>query len=199
MFQGLKIRFQHWVMLSTTLLVATLAAIFLITVFRTFTSISEENATTRFSLIAGQAASQLEGLLHQNRKFIVAAGHVASRAFVIGTVPAGRPDQPEKPRARHLSARSKRIRRSTRILSGWRTKNSCRSSAFAANHASSPRCRRRPRPTMRCGAYPAGQPGHPYRLLPVSRSRAASDRRARPGSQTAAHPASLVRQVDGTE
>ena len=71
MFHGLRIRFQNWVMLATTLLVTTLAAAFLVTVFRTFTTISEENATERFSLIAGQTAHELQSLVELNAKFVV--------------------------------------------------------------------------------------------------------------------------------
>lgn len=68
----IRLRFQHWVMLSTTLLVVLLTASFLYTVFHTFSRISEENATTRFALIASQATDQLSGLVSHNAKFVSA-------------------------------------------------------------------------------------------------------------------------------
>ena len=71
MFKGLIIRFQHWVMLSTAMLVLILAVAFLITVFRTFTDISEGNATERFSLIAGQTARELQNLVELNGRLVV--------------------------------------------------------------------------------------------------------------------------------
>ncbi len=75
MFKGLKIRFQHWVILSTALLVLILAVAFLITVFRTFADISENNATERFSLLASQAARELQSLVESNGRFVVSQSH----------------------------------------------------------------------------------------------------------------------------
>jgi hypothetical protein len=54
----------------TVLLVLSLAAAFLVTVFRTFTSISEESAQERFSLIADQASLQLESLVKQSASLV---------------------------------------------------------------------------------------------------------------------------------
>jgi HD-GYP domain-containing protein (c-di-GMP phosphodiesterase class II) len=69
-------------MATTTILVVALAGVFLITVFRTFTNISEENATTRFSLIAEQASSQFEEMVRQNGKFVVTQSRAESGQFI---------------------------------------------------------------------------------------------------------------------
>jgi len=82
MSKGFTIRFQHWVMLMTVLLVSLLSAAFLVTAFRTFTSISEQSAATRFALIAGQASSQLESLLRQNAKFTAAQASAQHTSFI---------------------------------------------------------------------------------------------------------------------
>lgn len=66
----LQVRFQTWVLAMTVLLVLSLAAGFLVTVFRTFTSISEESAQERFSLIADQASLQLESLVKQSASLV---------------------------------------------------------------------------------------------------------------------------------
>ena len=66
-----QIRFQSWVLTMTVLLVLSLAAAFLFTVLRTFTSISEESAQERFSLIAEQASLQLENLVQGSAKLVV--------------------------------------------------------------------------------------------------------------------------------
>jgi HD-GYP domain-containing protein (c-di-GMP phosphodiesterase class II) len=67
----MKIRFQNWVLVSTTLLVVLLAAAFLFTVFRTFATISEDNASTRFTLIGNQAAGELQGMLQASGRFVL--------------------------------------------------------------------------------------------------------------------------------
>jgi HD-GYP domain-containing protein (c-di-GMP phosphodiesterase class II) len=71
MRKKVNIRFQHWVMITSGLLVATLSVAILATVLRTFTGIFEENAITRFSLIAERSAAELEGLLRQNGRFVL--------------------------------------------------------------------------------------------------------------------------------
>lgn len=89
MFTGWKIRFQHWAMATTLLLVAFLSAAFLLTVFRTFKGISEETATTRFALIAGQAANQIENKLKHNGMYVAAQAHGELDRFLLN----GRIDQ----------------------------------------------------------------------------------------------------------
>ena len=75
----MKIKFQNWVILMTSLLVVTLAVAFLVTVFRTFTSISEDTAKERFALIAGQAEQKLEALIQENARVVrVRAGALQS-------------------------------------------------------------------------------------------------------------------------
>jgi len=81
MAMRLKLRFQPWVMLTTTLLVVLLAVSFLYTVFRTFKHIAEENATARFALIAEQAASQLKNLVGHNGKFLLAQANAGRADF----------------------------------------------------------------------------------------------------------------------
>jgi hypothetical protein len=81
MAMRIKLRFQPWVMLTTALLVILLAVSFLYTVFRTFTHIAEENATARFALIAGQAASQLKNLVGHNGKFLAAQANADAADF----------------------------------------------------------------------------------------------------------------------
>lgn len=81
--RGFKIRFQHWVLGATVLLVLTLSAAFLITVFRTFTTISRDNAATRFNLLARQATDELVGLLHENGKLTTAQSHADLSNFVL--------------------------------------------------------------------------------------------------------------------
>ena len=66
----MKIKFQNWVILMTSLLVVAMAAAFLLTVFRTFTTISENTASERFSLIATQAELKLENLIQENAKLV---------------------------------------------------------------------------------------------------------------------------------
>ncbi len=66
-----KVRFQTWVLGMTVLLVVSLAAAFLVTVFRTFTQISEASAQERFALIAERAAFQLENLVQTSAKQVV--------------------------------------------------------------------------------------------------------------------------------
>jgi HD-GYP domain-containing protein (c-di-GMP phosphodiesterase class II) len=69
-------------MLSATLLVILLTSGFLYTVFRTFNVNSEENATARFSLIAGRAADELSGLLRNSGKFVTAQARADLALFV---------------------------------------------------------------------------------------------------------------------
>ncbi len=83
MFSGMKIRFQSWVLAAVTLLVVVLAAIFLLTVFRTFSKIAEENAIGRFALIGQQAYGQLDALLKQNAGFVTAQAHADIDQFVV--------------------------------------------------------------------------------------------------------------------
>lgn len=59
MFMKLNVRFQHWTLASTTLLVVVLTGVFLFTVFGKFTSMSEENAEERFALISQRAAAEM--------------------------------------------------------------------------------------------------------------------------------------------
>jgi HD-GYP domain-containing protein (c-di-GMP phosphodiesterase class II) len=66
----------------TVLLVLSLAAAFLYTVFRTFTSISEESAQERFSLIAEQASLQLESLVKQSGNLVLARSGSERQMFV---------------------------------------------------------------------------------------------------------------------
>ncbi len=82
MFKGLKIRFQHWVILSTTLLVLILAVAFLATVFRTFSDISEKNATERFSLLVSQAAREMQGLVEMNGRLVVSKSRGEYQDFI---------------------------------------------------------------------------------------------------------------------
>jgi len=78
----LRIRFQSWVLGMTVLLVVSLAAAFLVTVFRTFTSISEESAQERFSLIADQASLQLENLVQESAKLVVVRAGASRSIYV---------------------------------------------------------------------------------------------------------------------
>ena len=83
----MKIKFQNWVILMTSLLVIALAAAFLVTVFQTFTSISEDTAKERFSLIAGQAEQKLEALIQENARVVqVRAGAQRDNYFVGDTL-----------------------------------------------------------------------------------------------------------------
>ncbi len=83
MYSGLKIRFQHWVLATVTLLVVTLAVVFLLTVFRTFSKISEENAIARFTLIGQQAYGRLDALLSHSASFVTAQAHAEIEQFVL--------------------------------------------------------------------------------------------------------------------
>jgi HD-GYP domain-containing protein (c-di-GMP phosphodiesterase class II) len=77
-----KMRFQNWVLLSTTLLVLIMAAAFLTTVVRTFISIAEDHATSSFAWIAQQASGELENLLRQNVHFVTTQAKADPSQFV---------------------------------------------------------------------------------------------------------------------
>ncbi|MBF0308306.1 MAG: GAF domain-containing protein [Magnetococcales bacterium] len=66
----MKMRFQNWVIVTTTSLVILLSSIFLVTVFGKFTNMSEENAQERFSLIAQQAVGEIVGMVRHNARFV---------------------------------------------------------------------------------------------------------------------------------
>lgn len=83
MFAGVRVRFQSWVLTAVTVLVMALAAIFLLTVFRTFNKIAEENAIGRFALIGQQAYGQLDALLKQSAGFVTAQAHAEIDQFVV--------------------------------------------------------------------------------------------------------------------
>lgn len=70
--QGLNIRYQHWAIGSTLLLVVFLSAAFLLTIFRTFEQMAEERAIDRFSQIASQAWSRFDNSLRGSGRFVVA-------------------------------------------------------------------------------------------------------------------------------
>ncbi len=61
-----NVRFQHWTLASTTLLVVVLTGVFLFTVFGKFTSMSEENAEERFALISQRAAAEMTNNVLRN-------------------------------------------------------------------------------------------------------------------------------------
>jgi hypothetical protein len=82
----LNIRFQHWALGSTFLLVSLLSAAVLLTVFQTFRDMAETGASGRFSLIASQARSELDSIIQQSSRFVVAqAGAEAEQFVVAGT------------------------------------------------------------------------------------------------------------------
>lgn len=82
MIRQLRMHFPQWVMSSVALLVVVLAAAFLLTVFRTFKSISEEHATARFSLIAERAAGEISGMLRESGKQVLATARADRSQFV---------------------------------------------------------------------------------------------------------------------
>lgn len=55
----MRLRFQQWMVATTTILVVVLTGVFLITVFGKFATMSEENAKERFALIVQHAAAEL--------------------------------------------------------------------------------------------------------------------------------------------
>jgi HD-GYP domain-containing protein (c-di-GMP phosphodiesterase class II) len=78
-----KIRFQSWVMLMTALLVTSLAAAFLFTVFQTFSRSSEEAAAERFSLVAQQASSQVQESIERSERFVSLQVRSAANQFIL--------------------------------------------------------------------------------------------------------------------
>jgi hypothetical protein len=63
---NLKIRFQHWVIGMTTLLVLGMSVGFLATVYRTFSSMGERAAQQQFSLVSALASQKLESVIQQS-------------------------------------------------------------------------------------------------------------------------------------
>ncbi|WP_306603536.1 HD domain-containing phosphohydrolase [Azonexus sp.] len=85
----LNIRFQHWALGSTFLLVSLLSAAVLLTVFQTFRDMAETGASGRFSLIASQARSELDSIIQQSSRFVMAQAGAEAEQFVV----AGRINQ----------------------------------------------------------------------------------------------------------
>jgi HD-GYP domain-containing protein (c-di-GMP phosphodiesterase class II) len=77
----LNIRFQHWVLATTFALVLLLTGIFLLTVLGKFTSMSEENAQERFSLVAQRAAAETNSLIRETGRFVTTQASAEPRLF----------------------------------------------------------------------------------------------------------------------
>ncbi|KAB2920025.1 MAG: GAF domain-containing protein [Dechloromonas sp.] len=75
MLKNVTVRFQHWVLGLLMLLVVALSALFLATVFKTFTHVAEDRALGNFSLIAEQTWLRLDGLLQGSARFVTAQAH----------------------------------------------------------------------------------------------------------------------------
>ncbi|HEX6734301.1 MAG TPA: hypothetical protein VF096_05780, partial [Azonexus sp.] len=82
MFNKLTIRFQHWVLGLVMLLVVALAALFLMTVFKTFRNVAEERALGSFAQIADQTWLRLEHMLQGSARFVTAQAHGDLAQFV---------------------------------------------------------------------------------------------------------------------
>jgi HD-GYP domain-containing protein (c-di-GMP phosphodiesterase class II) len=81
MFKKVTVRFQHWVLGLLMLLVVALSALFLATVFKTFTHVAEDRALGNFSLIADQTWLRLDGLLQGSARFVTAQANGDSGQF----------------------------------------------------------------------------------------------------------------------
>jgi len=82
MLGKVTMRFQHWVLALTLLLVVSLSSVFLLTVFQTFKSVAEDRALGNFSLIADQTWLRLDTLLQGSSRFVTAQAHGAASQFV---------------------------------------------------------------------------------------------------------------------
>jgi HD-GYP domain-containing protein (c-di-GMP phosphodiesterase class II) len=89
----LKIRFQHWVIGMTALLVLGMSTGFLATVYRTFSSMGETAAQQQFALVSALASQKLETVIHQSgdqvkvragadRNNYIKDGHINSTSIV---------------------------------------------------------------------------------------------------------------------
>lgn len=77
----LRIRFQHWVLATITVLVLSLTSIFLITVFGKFTALAEEKAREQFALIVNKAAADVVQLIGASTRFVGAQSTGARHFF----------------------------------------------------------------------------------------------------------------------
>jgi HD-GYP domain-containing protein (c-di-GMP phosphodiesterase class II) len=82
MFKKVTVRFQHWVLGLLMLVVVAMSALFLATVFKTFTHVAEDRALSDFSLIADQTWLRLDGLLQGSARFVTAQANGDSSQFV---------------------------------------------------------------------------------------------------------------------
>ena len=76
-----QIRFQHWVLATTVVLVLALTGIFLVTVFGQFRSMAEEHARERFERIAKQASSEIGHLVGSVARFVTTQTHAHPELF----------------------------------------------------------------------------------------------------------------------
>lgn len=77
----LNIRFQHWVLATTTALVLALTAVFLTTVFGKFATLAESKAREQFALIVDKAAGEVTQLVGTSARFVTAQSRGARHFF----------------------------------------------------------------------------------------------------------------------
>lgn len=80
----LNIRYQHWALGSTFLLVVLLCGVFLFTVFRAFSQIAQDNAAARLDLLAERAGAELDILLRGTARFVTAQASAEHSRRVAG-------------------------------------------------------------------------------------------------------------------
>ncbi|MFZ5484714.1 MAG: HD domain-containing phosphohydrolase [Pseudomonadota bacterium] len=80
----LNIRYQHWALGSTFLLVVLLSGVFLFTVFRAFSQIAQDNAAIRLDLLVERAGAELDILMRGNARFVAAQATAGPHRFITG-------------------------------------------------------------------------------------------------------------------